>query len=132
MTCRWTALGFAGAATQQIALRIETCSDSSELALSFASLIHLLTNAACRARRYGVVLGFCPGGSPANLRYYEYSRLQTTVDAAGKTQLEERPQMRLFHSVRDAVLQREINVLVGGQQISLVQRFTIVCVCRPR
>ena len=38
-------------------------------------------------------------GGPTSLRSYEYSRLRKTVTAAGETQLEELPQMRLFHSV---------------------------------
>ena len=39
-------------------------------------------------------------GGPTNLRSYEYSRLRKAVTAAGETQVEELPQMRLFHSVR--------------------------------
>ena len=57
------------------------------------------TNDVCRARRYGVIKTVGPAGGPASLRSYEYSRLQMIVTTAG-TQLEEWPQMRLFHSVR--------------------------------
>ena len=112
------------------------------LKLTYQLLIRLLinnsgskknhTNGARHARRYGVIKTFCPADGPASLRSYEYSRLWTTVPAAGKAQLEERPLMRLFHSVRRADFRSDKPI--GDQQISFGQHFTIVCAraCRRR
>ena len=88
------------------------------------------TNDACRARRYGMIKTVGLAGGPASLRSYEYSRLQMIVTTAG-TQLEEWPQMRLFHSVRrpDVSSDKPIDC----QQMSLVQLTPHdFRACRPR